>query len=356
MGIVPRQRVNHPSAWKASDFTSPSDYVRPFTPRHLAAFDEALAVIHRDGRSLYQVDRQHFAVPALAEEIAGIRQEIVDGRGFVMYRGFPVDRYTQADIEMIFWGFGLHLGIAQSQSVLGERLGHIVDMTATDPHARAYRNKMELTLHTDLCDAIGMFSLRKAPKGGMSLLASALAVYNEILEKHPEDLDVVFRGAPYHRMGEEMPGESSITPHDVPALSYCDSKISCRYVRELLDAGADMAGRPLTTFEKAAFDFFDATASRTDMCLRYVMEPGDMMFYSNWTVLHGRTAFENGPRHDQKRHILRLWLDMPGSRPVVPETAIFGVSGVGYQEGKTPSVDLDRYKRTIPMAPEDRIA
>lgn len=351
-----RERIDHPSAWKASDFASPNAYAIAVAPRHVAAFDGALAALRRRGSRLYDIDRELFAVPSIADDLAEWREDVVAGRGFFMLRGFPMDRYSQQDIETIFWGIGTHLGTAQSQSVLGDRLGHLVDTTESDPNARAYRNKMELSLHTDLCDVIAMFSLRKAAKGGMSLLASAHAVHNEIVAAHPEYLDVIYRGGPYHRMNEEGPGEGPFTPHDVPALSYRDGLVSCRYVRELLDAGCDLAGRRLTAFEKAAFDFFDATAARPDICLRFVMEPGEMIFYNNWTILHGRTAFENGEHPDQKRHLLRLWLDVPGGRPVVPETAIYGGSGVAYQEGKTPSVDLHRYTRTLPLAPEDRIA
>jgi TfdA family taurine catabolism dioxygenase TauD len=354
MTTILRQRIDHPSAWKASDFASPDDYAIDIAPRHIRAFDEALAAIRRQGLALGAVEREHFPVPAIADELAALRDEIVGGRGFFMVRGFPIDRYDPKDLEILYWGIGTHFGIGRSQSVLGDRVGHIVDMTKTDPHARAYRNKMELTLHTDLCDVIAMLSLQKSARGGMSLLASAPAIHNELLARHPEHLEALYRGGAYHRMNEEGPGESPFTPHDVPAFSVRDGQLSCRYIRELMEAGCDLAGHPLDPQATAAFDALDAIAARPDMCLRFVMQPGELTVYNNWTVLHGRTAFEDGERPDQKRHLLRLWLDVPGGRSVVPETALYSGPGIGFQRGKTPTVDLAKYERRIALADEER--
>jgi hypothetical protein len=44
-----------------------------------------------------------------------------------------------------FWGIGTHLGRGLSQSVMGDRLGHVKDFSREDPGARAYRNKQELS-------------------------------------------------------------------------------------------------------------------------------------------------------------------------------------------------------------------
>ena len=47
-----------------------------------------------------------------------------------------------------------------------------------------------------------------------------------------------------------------------------------------------------------------------DPDLRLDMEfmPGDMQFLHNHTILHARTAFEDWPEPERKRHLLRLWL------------------------------------------------
>ena len=42
----------------------------------------------------------------------------------------------------------------------------------------------------------------------------------------------------------------------------------------------------------------------------------DILFLNNWTTLHRRTAFEDFKETEKKRHLLRIWLSMPNSRPL----------------------------------------
>ena len=112
----------------------------------------------------------------------------------VLLRGFPVDRLSSEEIALFFWGVGLHLGTAVSQSVMGERLGRVVDVTDVDPHARAYRNRSELTPHTDPADLLAFLCLTPAARGGESHFTSSLTVYDELHQTQPEVLEVLERG------------------------------------------------------------------------------------------------------------------------------------------------------------------
>ena len=40
---------------------------------------------------------------------------------------------------------------------------------------------------------------------------------------------------------------------------------------------------------------------------------------NNYTILHSRTGFVDGPEPHQKRHMLRLWLKFPTTWPLSPE-------------------------------------
>jgi hypothetical protein len=46
--------------------------------------------------------------------------------------------------------------------------------------------------------------------------------------------------------------------------------------------------------------------------------PGDIQFLHNHTILHARSAYEDWPEAERKRHLLRLWLSPPGARPLPP--------------------------------------
>ena len=42
--------------------------------------------------------------------------------------------------------------------------------------------------------------------------------------------------------------------------------------------------------------------------LKMELRPGDMQFISNHTTVHARTAYEDWPEPERRRHLLRLWL------------------------------------------------
>src|SRR5207253_10712589 len=129
-------------------------------------------------------------------------------------------------------GIGPHPGSGLSQSVLGDRLGHVKDFSREDPGARAYRNKQELSPHTDSCDLVGLLCLRNAQAGGgVSRLSSAISVHNALLAEQPDVLAALYRGYVRHRRGEERPGELPYTPYRIPVYSNVEGKVSARYVR-----------------------------------------------------------------------------------------------------------------------------
>jgi len=256
-------------------------------------------------------------------------------RGFVVLRRLPVEDYSKDEIGMIFWGIGSYLGHGLSQSVLGDRLGHVKDFSREDPLARAYRNKQELSPHTDSCDLVGLACLRDAHQGGVSRLTSALTVHNVMLEEYPEALERLYRGYVFHRRGEEKPGDLPHTPYRVPVYSNTDGKVSARYVRTYVEAGEAAAGHQMDEAELAVLDHFEEVTKRPELMLEFTLQPGEMYFINNYTILHARTAFDDGDaEEDRRRHLLRLWLEVPQMRPVHPYIRSGGIEAV---PGRIPS-------------------
>jgi hypothetical protein len=332
-----RDPIDHPSAWKVADFKSPADYTIELTDVQLRDIERALQRIKAAGVGLDDLQREHFEVPSLAPVIAEIRHEIEDGRGFVLLRRLPVEEYSKDEIGMIFWGIGTHLGRGLSQSVLGDRLGHVRDFSREDPMARAYRNKQELSPHTDSCDLVGLACLRNAEAGGVSRLTSAVSVHNTMLAECPDYLERLYLGYVRHRRGEHKPDDLPYTPYRVPVFSNVDGKVSARYVRTYCEAGEAAAGRPMGADELTVLDTFEEITKRPELMLEFTLQPGEIYFVNNYTILHARTAFDDGDAaEDQRRHLLRLWLDVDGMRPVHP---YIKSSGIQAQTGRTPSFD-----------------
>ena len=140
---VYRLPIDHPSAWKPAEFGSPADYTIELTASQLRDVEHAIARVKAAGLGLDDLGREHFELPSLGAVIDEIRRQIKKGRGFVVVRRLPVEAYSKDDLGMIFWGIGTHLGHGLSQSVLGDRLGHVKDFSREDPLARAYRNKQK---------------------------------------------------------------------------------------------------------------------------------------------------------------------------------------------------------------------
>ena len=88
--------------------------------------------------------------------------------------------------------------------------------------------------------------------------------------------------------------------------------------------------------ERAVIDTFEAVTKRPELMLEFTLQPGEAYFINNYTILHARTAFDDGDvPEDARRHLLRLWLDAP-IRPVHPTIRSRGILPVA---GRTPSFD-----------------
>ncbi len=319
-----RQPITDRSAWRGADLAERKDWIYTLRPAAIDDIDGLLARLRENAVPLTEIRRQHFPLTSIASEIAGITDELENGRGFVVVRGLPFGKYSDEDIARIFWGIGTHFGYPISQNASGDLLGHvkaIEGLQYMDKNVRGYQTSAELFFHNDNSDIVGLLCFRKAKSGGVSRLASAMTLFNEVLAGHPEYLEVLERGFHYDLRGEERSGVSPLTPHTIPVYSYFEGRLSCRYVYTAIVTAARKAGLAFTAEETAAMAFLNSTAQREDIRLEMMLEPGDMQFCNNHMVLHSRTSYEEWPEADRKRHMLRLWLNNPDGRKLAPEFA-----------------------------------
>lgn len=306
--------VNDRSAWYGCDLAKDHGWIHTFSPAELADLDTALRQVVREKRPLEAIDRASFPLPALAPRLAEILAEIQRGRGFVLLRGLQVERYSDEEASIIYWGVGSHLGTPVKQNVAGDLLGHIRDFGKKwgELGVRGYETNGHLIFHTDFSDMVGLLCLRRPKSGGYSRISSAMTVYNELLKQYPEHLSVLHRGFRYIKR-DAVETASPVTD-EVPVFGRADGLLSCRIVRERIDSAYKRIGQPLTREETAALDAFAAVAGSPRVCLDMEFRPGDMQFLNNYTILHSRTAYEDGELFRERRHLLRLWLTSYGQR------------------------------------------
>jgi len=319
---------------------SKADMAYTLSKEELSALDTALNEVKSRGLAVEEVTAGDFPLGGLEKVVAGWIQEIDYGKGLVFLQGIPVARYTKDDCALIFWGIGAHMGEAQSQSLAGDRLGHVVNLGGDNPRYRAYQNSTELALHTDATDIVGMMCLVPAREGGLSGYAGAAAIYNELLDHHPDVLPILCEGFHYHLFGEHAPGESPVTEEKTPVFSEKDGCLSISYLRSYIEMAFAHMGKEKTAAESEALDTLDQVAHGPKCFRQFMLSPGDMLFFSNYTVLHNRTAFVDDDDLDKRRHLLRLWLRAHDPRPLVENISAFGKRrGISKQEGRTSIYD-----------------
>ena len=209
--MLPDARPDHPNAWTTDSVRSKSDISYLLSAEELSALDDALNAVKASGLAVEEVTTVDFPLGIMEETVARWIKEIDYGKGLVLLQGIEVSKYSKEDCALIFWGLGAHMGEAQSQSLAGDRLGHVVNLGGDNPRYRAYQNSTELALHTDATDIVGMMCLVPASEGGLSGYAGAAAIYNELAMHHPQLLPTLCEGFHYHLLAS-MPRESRPSP------------------------------------------------------------------------------------------------------------------------------------------------
>ena len=317
---VPSEPIVGPSAWTARSFKTDGEFTVE-VPATVAAELRAAARSWQ-GAELTRLRLADFRLSATGTMMQELRNELWNGRGFLILRGLPIEGLSLDQVGVVYWLLGLHLGKQVSQSAAGERIAQVADRTRPGDAqaARGYTSRRELPLHTDGGDYMGLLCVRAARRGGLSLASSVHAIFNTILARRPHLLPSLFRGHPYHRKGEQPDGQPAVTPHDVAVLGFVDGRLGARYVRSSMTVAYEALGRQWDPIDKEALDCFDETSWDAEHLIQFMLRPGDLYLANNWLTLHSRTEFEDHERPEDKRLFLRMWCQRENPRSSVPDS------------------------------------
>ncbi len=303
---VPGRPIDGPAAWRGDEQRRRDDWSYSFTPRDLAEIQSAFEHADRTRKETRELDADDFPLPGLRPTLAAVRDEVCSGRGFQLLRGLPVAEWSDAEAERFFWCFGLHLGIPGAQNPEGDLVGHVRDTrTTSDPaDGRYYKTSREIAYHCDAADAVGLLCMQKARSGGLSRIVSSVTVFNELLRRSPRHAARLFQ--PYML---DTHGEGGINAFPVTPCCYSSGRLRTTYHSDYFRSAGRHAGvAPLSGFDLAVLEQYEAIANDPALCLEMDLEPGDVQLISNHTVLHARTAYQDDPDPIRRRHLLRLWL------------------------------------------------
>ena len=307
--------------WRGPELTS-ADWLQSWTAVELAEIEAALRSVQDAGVGLAEMRREHFPLPTVGEHLAVVLDELECGRGFRVMRGLPVDRYTTPELRTIFWGLGLHLGTAVPQSRRNDFIGDVrnLNIGIDTVHGRGYTSNEALSYHSDSCDVSALLCLRTSKAGGRSLIASSIAVHNLMLAQRPDLLAVLYQPMPFSRMGNEHASQPKW--YRAPVFSVHAGKFCGQYTRVAANGVRFLEDAPQPSAEQVeAARLLEAIAADPAVVLSFELQPGDLQVINNHVTLHSRTDFEDWPERERHRHLLRLWLSVPNSRPLAPSMA-----------------------------------
>jgi hypothetical protein len=121
------QAITGPMVWTGKDLRRSTDWIRALAPAEIDELDAALRAVQRRGLSWQTMTRDDFPLPRLTAALAEVSRELEDDRGLVLLRRIPVERYSDDELRIVYWGLGLHLGTPRYQNAQGELIGDVRD-------------------------------------------------------------------------------------------------------------------------------------------------------------------------------------------------------------------------------------
>jgi Taurine catabolism dioxygenase TauD, TfdA family len=307
--------IRDPSAWYGANLAQCTDWIERLVEVEIAELEGAVHQLEKSQFDLTSMIANDIQLPTLGPRLQRLLEEVLTGRGFVLIKSLPLERWTKRQAAIAFLAIGVHLGRLRMQNAQGDLLGHVKDLgrSSDDPHTRIYQTRERQTHHTDSCDVVALLCLKAAKSGGLSNLVSSTTIFNEIRRRRPDLLRVLLEPIETDRRGEVPEGSKPY--FTIPIFNYHDGLISAIYQRQYVESARRFPGvPPLTTAQIEALDLLDQLANDPNLNLMMELQPGDIQLVHNHTILHDRTGFEDFPEPDRKRHLLRLWLAPPGAR------------------------------------------
>ena len=317
--------VSGPTLWQAGDYANnPERWTHPLSPSEIAELSAAADNFSDLDFALTGINPSNFPLSeSFTASLRAMRNELLNGKGFILYRNFPVREWGNHKSAVAYCGLGSYLGYPVSQNGRGHILGHVKDLgedsTQIDK-VRIYRTNARQFFHADDCDIVGLLCVARALEGGESDLVSTHHIWNILQAERPDIAELLTKPVWYFdRKGETSKGEEEWIKKPVfflePELEGREQRVYCwwdPYYARSIDRFVEQGHvPPLSEQQKEAMDVLEEICNRVK--LHMILEVGDIQFLANSHILHARTAYrDHAPGSGlPRRHLMRLWLATP---------------------------------------------
>ncbi len=308
---IPAGPVEGPAAWRGDDLERDDSWQVAWTPEQIEEIERALEHARATGKPTGELTRDDFPLPGSKASFDAWRKELLNGRGFLLISGLPIERFSDEDLERFFWCFGLHLGEPGGQNPQGDLLGHVRDTGAreTDEFVRLYQTTANIRYHCDAADVVGLLCKQQAKSGGRSRIVSSVSVFNALRTKRPELAERLFE--PMLLDIRDAKEGDPVRFFPIPPCRYSEGQLRTFYHSDYFRSVQRHEDAPRhTDLERELLDTYEEIAMTPGMYFDMNLQAGDIQLVSNHSVLHARTGYEEWPEPEKKRHLLRLWLSL----------------------------------------------
>ncbi|MDP6830298.1 MAG: TauD/TfdA family dioxygenase [Alphaproteobacteria bacterium] len=318
--MIHRSRITEASAWEPADLTADASWHLELTDRETADLRAALDGTRQQGLRLEEINQGNFPLPHCQGVIEKIKQQLANGFGFALLRGFPIEAHEREDIAKMYWGLCCHLGLGLTQNGDGTLIHYVTEgHLRPSQGTRGVGNPGKVSLHVDLADCVSLLCIHQPPSSPQSHVASSTTIHNKLLQRDPALLERLYEGFVWDRQNEHGPSETATSAYRVPVFSQRDGFVSCRYNRNWMRRAADRQGG-FSEEDTALLDTFDELANESRFAFDF--EPGDIQFVNNYTILHGREPHPPATNEEEIRLLMRIWFDLDEPRPMWDEAII----------------------------------
>lgn len=238
-------------------------------------------------------------------------EQFSSGEGVLVLTGLPTDADSARRIVV---RVSRLLGEPLPQNREGSLIREVRDRGKTigeGARGRYSDSRFGGQLHTDGAEAplpapdiFTLFCVRQSNTGGALQLVHVRDLVARLADQ-PGVLDLL--RAPFHfdRRGDQEPGEAPTTKK--PVLFTQNARPAITYLRGYIEHGHRQPGMPsLTAGQRAALDALDAVVDSGEVTRVGKQREGELAFFDNLSLLHGRTEFTD--ETDHTRLLLRTWI------------------------------------------------
>ena len=297
--------------WTAKDVADPTPWTELLSAAEVDELEAAVAHAFSVSDDFLRIGRAEFSLPTLGLRLKAIERELMDGRGFVLIRGLPRDRWSNDEMSMAYWGIGAHLGNPWPQNAKGHLLGDVTDhgKAPGDPTSRGNEiGLVGLDFHCDGSDLVGLMCLQTGVSGGLSAVCNSVALHNRLVRERPDLAAELYEPQPFDYRGEQAPGKRGW--YELPVFTEHGGRLFIRLIAAYIHASQRHADAPrLTAAALEALAWLHDAAEGGAYSVTMDFQPGDMQFINNYHVLHGREPYQDDRAAGKIRHLKRLWLE-----------------------------------------------